>query len=83
MGKSLTNSDVVTAKALTLNAKTWTFEAKAKTVGPETKVFKHTIRAAQYTSDSIGNELHFDCFWLGVHLLLITYKLLIYYHYNY
>jgi len=34
-------------------------------------------------TDRIGNELNFDYFSLDVHLILITYKLLLIYYYNY
>ena len=40
--------------------------------------------AAQYVwqTDTIGNKLNFDCICLDIHLLLITYRVLLFFYYN-
>jgi len=52
------------------------------------QAFEQTTRAEMNISnvsqpDRIGNELNFDCLCLDIHLLLITYKLLLIYYSNY
>ena len=76
-------SQNLNAKAATVNpqgqSEAWTFEAKAK-------VFKQMARAKIKicgTSDKIGDEPNFDCSCSGIHLLLITYKLVLIYYYNF
>lgn len=66
----------------TLKAKSRPSRLRAKSLSPEAEAFKHAARAEMNTcstSDSIGNELTFDCFYLDIHL----FKLLLVYYYNY
>jgi len=58
---------------------------QAKAIDYEAKAFKHMTRAEMNicsTSDSLTGY-NFDCFCLDIQLLLIMYKLLLIYYYNY
>jgi len=65
---TFTNAD--TSRLLTLYSDVGQ-HLKAKAL-KRTVIAEIRICIIQYTSDRIGNELHFDRFCLDIHLLLIT-----------
>ena len=78
------STSTLKANTSTLKANTWIFEGKA--IGTEAEVFNIRPEQKWYAhvwQDRYSTELNFDCFCLDIHLVLITYKLLLIYYYNF
>ena len=89
-----TKAKALTLKAFDTKAKATTLKAKASTVKAKAWTGYRSLCQGLYAYSQSRNEdmqyvwqdmqyTKFDCFCLDIHLLLITYKLLLIYYYNY